>query len=30
MGAAMKRVARPDAADEIAEGLIQLAPTAWS
>ena len=25
MGEAMKRVARPDAADEIAEGLLQLA-----
>jgi UDP-N-acetylglucosamine--N-acetylmuramyl-(pentapeptide) pyrophosphoryl-undecaprenol N-acetylglucosamine transferase len=25
MGEAMKRVARPDAAEEIAEGLIQLA-----
>jgi len=25
MGQAMKRVAKPDAADEIAEGLIQLA-----
>jgi UDP-N-acetylglucosamine:LPS N-acetylglucosamine transferase len=25
MGEAMKRVAKPDAAEEIAEGLIQLA-----
>jgi UDP-N-acetylglucosamine--N-acetylmuramyl-(pentapeptide) pyrophosphoryl-undecaprenol N-acetylglucosamine transferase len=30
MGEAMKRVAKPDAADEIAEGLIQLAPRTWS
>jgi len=30
MGDAMKRVAKPDAAEEIAEGLIQLALPAWS
>jgi UDP-N-acetylglucosamine--N-acetylmuramyl-(pentapeptide) pyrophosphoryl-undecaprenol N-acetylglucosamine transferase len=30
MGEAMKRVAKPDAAQEIAEGLIQLVPRAWS
>jgi UDP-N-acetylglucosamine--N-acetylmuramyl-(pentapeptide) pyrophosphoryl-undecaprenol N-acetylglucosamine transferase len=30
MGEAMLRVARPEAADEIAEGLIQLAPRAWA
>jgi len=30
MGEAMQRVAKPGAAEEIAEGLIQLAPTAWS